>query len=394
MSSHSSEEVQLRILMMADTPADPNRGAAGTEVQTMDALRALGHDVDAVWSDTLGRRVRHGNLHLLLELPRTYARAALLALREKPYNIIHANQPSGFRAARLVHRISPATVFIHRSHGFELNVEETLRTWRAKYGDDARGIVKRLSSRVIAWLLARHGRAIAREAGGHIVSSTLDAAFLRDRLQVAPERIAVIAQAAPDAYLRDAAPPMNGERLHRVLHVAQFAFFKAPMITAEAMNRMAEADTRLRLTWVCDRASEEAIRALMSAKTNERLDVVHWTAQDALRDIYDAHGIFLFPSFFEGFGKAFLEAMSRGLCVVASDVGGMHDIIESGKNGILVPPGDANAVADEALAIVRDLPRATAMSVAAAQTARAYSWERVARETAAFYQSRLSAMRR
>jgi glycosyltransferase involved in cell wall biosynthesis len=394
MSNHSSERVPLRILVMADTPADPNRGAAGTEVQTMDALRALGHEVDAVWSDTLGRRVRHGNLHLLLELPRTYARAALRALRKKPYDVVHVNQPHGFRAARAVHRLSPGTVFIHRSHGFELNVEDTLRPWRAMYGSNERSGVRRISSRAIASLLDRHGRAIAAEADGHIVSASLDANFLRDRLGVATEKIAVIPQAAPDSYTRLPAPAMTAARLGRVLHVAQFAFFKAPMITADAMNRLAASDHNLQFTWVCDRSSEAAIRALLTAEANGRMNIVPWTTQDVLRDIYDAHGVFLFPSFFEGFGKAFLEAMSRGLCVVASDVGGMHDIIESGKNGFLVPAGDATALADEALAIVRDLPRAMALSTAAARTARAYSWERVARETAAFYQARLNAMRR
>src|SRR5436190_5175442 len=112
--------------MMADTPADPNRGAAGTEVQTMLALRKLGHDVDAIWSDRLGRRIGHGNLHLLLELPRTYEHAALEALRQKTYDVVHVNQPHGFRAARAVRRQSPRSVFVHRSHGFELNVEDTL----------------------------------------------------------------------------------------------------------------------------------------------------------------------------------------------------------------------------------------------------------------------------
>jgi len=384
----------MRILFMADVPYNPHSGAAGTEVQTLEALRALGHEVDGIWSDSLGRRISHGNLHLLLELPRTYARAAERAVREKTYDVVHVNQPHGFRAARIVHRLSPGTVFIHRSHGVELNVEDTLRPWRTMYGNDERSGVRRLSSNAIASLLARHGRAIAAEADGHIVSSSLDAAFLRDRLAVAAEKIAVIPQAAPESYTHVAAPPMNPERLGRVLHVAQFAFFKAPMITASAMNRMAESDTRLRFTWVCDRASEEAIRALLTSEANERMTVVPWTTQEALRDLYDAHGVFLFPSFFEGFGKAFLEAISRGLCVVASDVGGMHDVIDSGKNGILVPPGDAKTLADQALAIVNDLPRATAMSAAAAQTAREYSWERVARETAAFYQSRLNAMRR
>ena len=64
-----------------------------------------------------------------------------------------------------------------------------------------------------------------------------------------------------------------------------------------------------------------------------------------LVQVYDRHGVFLFPSFFEGFGKAFLEAMSRGLVVIASDVGGMHDLIRDGENGFLVAPGDAAALA-------------------------------------------------
>lgn len=384
----------MRILFMADVPHNPHSGAAGTEVQTIEALRALGHELDSIWSDTLGRRIRHGNLHLLLELPRAYERAAAHALREKSYDVIHVNQPHGFRAARLVHRLSPGTVFIHRSHGFEMNVEETLRPWRALYGSDERSIIRRMSSHAIGSLLERHGRAIAAEADGHIVSSSLDAAFLRDGLGVAKEKIAVIAQAAPQSYSRDAAPPMNEDRLRRVLHVAQFAFFKAPMITAAAMNHLAAANHDLRFTWVCDRSSEAAIRAMLTAETNERLDVLPWTTQEALRDIYDAHGIFLFPSFFEGFGKAFLEAMSRGLCVIASDVGGMHDVIDSSRNGVLVPAGDANALAEAALAIIRDAGRATAMSAAAADTARQYSWDRVARETADFYERRLSAMRR
>jgi glycosyltransferase involved in cell wall biosynthesis len=384
----------MRILFMADVPYNPHSGAAGTEVQTIDALRALGHEVDAIWSDTLGRRIGHGNLHLLLELPRTYARAAARAVREKTYDVVHVNQPHGYRAARVVHKLSPETAFIHRSHGFELNVEETLRPWRAMYGDDDRSVLRRTSSRAIDTLLARHGGAIAAEADGHIVSSSLDAAFLRDRLGVPAEKIAVIPQAAPESYTRIAPPPMNAERLRRVLHVAQFAFFKAPMITAAAMNRIAGADADVRFTWVCDRSHEAAIRALLTTAANERLTIVPWTTQEALRDVYDEHGLFLFPSFFEGFGKAFLEAMSRGLCVIASDAGGMHDVIDSGRSGVLVPTGDADAVAAAALSIIDDFDRATAMSAAAAETARRYSWERVARETAAFYQSRLDAMRR
>jgi glycosyltransferase involved in cell wall biosynthesis len=370
----------MHILMMADTPPDPNRGAAGTEVQTARALRALGHHVDTIWAGDLGRRIEHGNLHLLLELPRAYERTAVRALRARHYDVVHVNQPHGFRAARAVHRLSPGTVFIHRSHGLELNVEETLAPWRARFGEKERSRVRRMASGLLARGLARHSHAIAREADGHIVSSSIDADFLAERLRVARERIAVIPQAAPDDYTSTSPPAMTPERLGRVLHVAQFAFFKAPMITAQAIERLP-----MRVTWVCDRAHHASIRAMLSKNANARLDLLHWTSQDELRSIYDAHGLFLFPSFFEGFGKSFLEAMSRGLVVIASDAGAMHDIIRHGANGLLVPVGDAEALVTAALAL--DFERAARISTTAAETARLYSWTRVARETAAFYEA-------
>lgn len=378
----------LRILMMADTPADPDRGAAGTEVQTARALRALGHEVDDIWSDTLGRKIAHGNLHLLLELPRTYERAAVRALQQKPYDVVHVNQPHGFRAARAVHRVSPRTVFVHRSHGLELHVDEALAPWRES---DQRGVMRRTASNALAPLLAGHSRLIARVADGHIVSSTLDAEFMANRMHVDRSRIAVIAQAAPDDYLHTPARPMTAERLRRVLYVGQFAFVKGPGIVAEAMNRLAAADRTLRFTWVCDRASHAEVRALLNAETKSRVELLHWTTQSELRAIYDAHALFLFPSYFEGFGKAFLEAMSRGLCVIASDAGGMHDLIAHGRNGCLVPIGDAVALTDAALAIIRDPSRAESMSSAAIATAREYSWARVAAECTSFYERLLAA---
>lgn len=390
----AAQAMTLRVLMMADIPADPNRGAAGTEVQTAQALRALGHVVDTVWAGDLGRRLAHGNLHLLVELPRTYERTAARRLSEAHYDVVHVNQPHGFRAARAVHRLSPSTIFVHRSHGVEMNVEKILEPWRLRFGGDARGAARRFASRAIAALLARHSYAIAREADGHVVSSSIDADFLAQQLRVPREKIAVIAQAAPDDYLRVPPPLMTPSRLHRVLHVAQFAFFKAPMITAAAFNHMAALEPDLCFTWVCDRADHERVRALLTIEANSRTDLLHWTTQDQLRAIYDAHGVLLFPSFFEGFGKAFIEAMSRGLCVVASDAGGMHDLITHSRNGFLIPPGDVDGVANTALAVIRDSEHAEAMSAAAAETARAHTWDRVARELTAFYEARLAGRQR
>ena len=52
---------------MADVAANPDSGAAGTEYQTVDALRRMGYEVDTVWADSLPHKISHWNFHYLVE---------------------------------------------------------------------------------------------------------------------------------------------------------------------------------------------------------------------------------------------------------------------------------------------------------------------------------------
>jgi glycosyltransferase involved in cell wall biosynthesis len=67
------------------------------------------------------------------------------------------------------------------------------------------------------------------------------------------------------------------------------------------------------------------------------------------------------PSLGEGFGMVALEAMERGRPVIASAVGGLPEIVADGDTGIVVPPGDADALADAIVALAGDLQRAARM---------------------------------
>jgi colanic acid/amylovoran biosynthesis glycosyltransferase len=64
--------------------------------------------------------------------------------------------------------------------------------------------------------------------------------------------------------------------------------------------------------------------------------------------------VLLLPSIEEGIANAALEAMSTGLVVVASDVGGMGEVIQNGYNGILTSPRNPIALADALVALVTD----------------------------------------
>ncbi len=96
------------------------------------------------------------------------------------------------------------------------------------------------------------------------------------------------------------------------------------------------------------------------------------------------------PSLGEGFGMAALEAAERGRPVIASAVGGLPEIVDDGRTGVLVRPGDVQALAGAVVTLVRDPERATAMGAAARERVLAeFSLARCADRTDALYRAAL-----
>jgi N-acetyl-alpha-D-glucosaminyl L-malate synthase BshA len=75
--------------------------------------------------------------------------------------------------------------------------------------------------------------------------------------------------------------------------------------------------------------------------------------------------VFLLPSEVESFGLAALEAMSCGVPVVASNAGGIPEVVEHGKTGFLHPVGAVEAMAQSTLKLLEDGALRRSMSLAA-----------------------------
>ena len=378
----------LRILVGADVPPDPNAGAAGTVWQMNQALRKRGHVVDEIWDRDLGRRIRHGNLHYLLELPHAYARTVRERLAKADYDVIELNQPHAYLAARR-HRQrrdgGGGAIFVNRSHGHEVRSAEALEPWRERFNAPGPQGLRAIASRCLRGLLDRQWNDIVRDSDGFIVSCSEDARFLMERYSVASDRVGLITQGCSDAFSLKPIAAWNHARADKLIHVGQLAFFKAPMVLASAMADILRRRPAATMTWVCSVEHHPAARELVPAELRDRVRFLDWMPQDALIDVLDQHGIFLFPSFFEGFGKAPLEAMARGLCVVASATGGMKDYISHRRNGMLVDIGDDQALASAALEIVDCSELAATLSENARLTALSHTWERCAEEAEQFY---------
>jgi len=108
--------------------------------------------------------------------------------------------------------------------------------------------------------------------------------------------------------------------------------------------------------------------------------------------LYDRAAVVACPSRREGFGVACAEAMAHGRPVVASAVGGLLDLVEDERTGLLVPPGDVAALraALERLLGDRDL-RSRLGAAARARAAERLAWDRVTDATVDAYRTVIAA---
>ncbi|MGD8398167.1 MAG: glycosyltransferase family 1 protein [Anaerolineae bacterium] len=103
---------------------------------------------------------------------------------------------------------------------------------------------------------------------------------------------------------------------------------------------------------------------------------------------YNAAEVFVYPSFYEGFGLPALEAMACGTPVIASDTSSLPEVV--GAAGVLVDPEDPEALAATLDRVLTDSTLAGALQAAGPQQAARFSWQRAARETAASYRRALN----
>ncbi len=87
-------------------------------------------------------------------------------------------------------------------------------------------------------------------------------------------------------------------------------------------------------------------------------NVIFCGALSPVRDFLGALDIFLMPSLLEGQPLALLEAMAMGKAIVASDIPGISETAEDGKEAALVPPGNPVRLAGAVLGLLHDAPRA------------------------------------
>jgi N-acetyl-alpha-D-glucosaminyl L-malate synthase BshA len=119
------------------------------------------------------------------------------------------------------------------------------------------------------------------------------------------------------------------------------------------LHVFAEVHKRLRtkLVMVGD-GPEKAGAEQLARELGVHRDVLFLGNQDAMEELLPMADVFLLPSASESFGLVALEAMSAEVPVVASEIGGLPEVIEHGRTGFLHPPGDVPGFVESTLRLL------------------------------------------
>jgi glycosyltransferase involved in cell wall biosynthesis len=141
---------------------------------------------------------------------------------------------------------------------------------------------------------------------------------------------------------RSARPVEQPETGVHVVYVGQIGEHKGTFRLLEAWGALHRPTDIVppRLTIAGDGAIDRARQQREELPDPTSVDIRSWMPPADVAALLDSAHVLVLPSTHEGQPMSVIEAMARGLCVVASDVGGIPDLIQDGSTGLLVPADD------------------------------------------------------
>ncbi len=174
----------------------------------------------------------------------------------------------------------------------------------------------------------------------------------------------------------DAEPADLGEG-RKVLFVGRLDARKGFRAAVAAFGRLAAERPDLRLVVAGDGPERGAVETL-PAEVRARVRLLGAVPNRELPPIHAACDAFVAPNAGgESFGIVLVEAMAAGLPVVATAIPGFDEVVRDGVDGLLVPPGDVDALERALARALDDAALAARLRDGARERARAYSWEAV-----------------
>jgi glycosyltransferase involved in cell wall biosynthesis len=190
----------------------------------------------------------------------------------------------------------------------------------------------------------------------------------------------------PNAVSIPAHPVKRAEEPQTLLFLGHLYKAKGAFDLVRAFARIADRFPNLRLVCAGSGAIAQARAQAERLGVLDRVSFPGWVDKQGRDRALAASTIFVLPSYAEGLPMALLEAMSCGLPVIATPVGGIPQLVEHDVNGMLVPAGQIDALAAAMAALLSDPQKQERLGRAARQTVQnGYAIESIIEKLYAIY---------
>jgi phosphatidyl-myo-inositol alpha-mannosyltransferase len=179
----------------------------------------------------------------------------------------------------------------------------------------------------------------------------------------------------------------------RLLFVGRLDQRKGFPVAVAAFARLAQSRPDVRLLVAGDGPERSAVDRLPTV-VRSRITMLGTVSNLALPRYHAASDVYVGPAIGgESFGIVLVEAMAAGLPVVASAVPGYDEVVRDGVEGLLVPPGDADALAGAIGRVLDDHALAGRLGAAGRERAATFDWSVIVGRIEALYEQALHARR-
>jgi glycosyltransferase involved in cell wall biosynthesis len=258
-----------------------------------------------------------------------------------------------------------------RSTPMIVEVHGDWRTFTRSYGSPSRKWLARPADSVARFVLRR---ADATRALSHFTSSLVQEVRGRPADGIFPTYSDLSAFTADPVADLPARPT--------ALFVGALEAYKNVDGLAAAWRRVVAQLPEARLV-IVGRGSRHAVIERLVGDLPEHVEHMPQLEPDEVAQAFDAATLLVLPSWPEGLGRVVIEAFARGRGVVATNAGGIPDLVTDGQEGILIPPAAEDALVEALLRVLGD--STVAESLGKAAHARYAAWHTTPAEFAAAY---------
>ena len=322
-------------------------------------------------------------------------RSAHVEVRRVGIPVRHWRQLYGVAALRHVLKVAPQVDLIHVHQGEDLATIPlgllAQRITRAPMAITFHCSVAHTfvpsdwSQRVVKVLGTRIEPVGMRRAGAVIVLTSRMRSLLKGR-GIAGDRVHVIPPGVNGSlFCGVRGDPLPELRRPRVLFVGRLAPQKNPLTLVRAARLI---DERAEIVIVGDGPERPIIeQEIASAGLSGRVHLTGFVPHHEIPAYLSHADVFALPSLYEELGSVLLEAMRAGLPIVASDTGGIPEIVEDDRSGSLVPPNDTASLAGAINRLLRNPEVAQRLSNEGRRRSKRFEWSSIAGEVLGIYNS-------